>query len=62
MLEWLVGLIPALPLAAALWLGLAIVRDIVKAHGGKMEIKSAESGGTSIILYLPVSDDGKHPV
>ncbi|NTW07304.1 MAG: GHKL domain-containing protein [Syntrophaceae bacterium] len=43
-------------------LGLAIVRDIVKAHGGKMEIKSAESGGTSIILYLPVSDDGKHPV
>ncbi|MEQ8204098.1 MAG: ATP-binding protein, partial [Smithellaceae bacterium] len=43
-------------------LGLAIVRDIIKAHGGKMEIQSAEAGGTSIILYLPVSDDGKHPV
>ncbi len=42
-------------------LGLAIVRDIVKAHGGKMEIKSTVSDGTSIILYLPVSDDGKHP-
>ncbi|MGV8057482.1 MAG: ATP-binding protein [Smithellaceae bacterium] len=38
-------------------LGLAIVRDIVKAHGGKMEIKSLPVQGTSIILYLPVSDD-----
>jgi two-component system, NtrC family, sensor kinase len=38
-------------------LGLAIVRDIVKAHGGKMEIKSSPVGGTSIILYLPASDD-----
>jgi len=40
-------------------LGLAIVRDIVKAHGGKMEIKSSQSEGTSITLYLPVSDDGE---
>jgi two-component system NtrC family sensor kinase len=38
-------------------LGLAIVRDIVKAHGGKMEIKSTQVVGTSIILYLPVSDE-----
>ncbi len=42
-------------------LGLAIVRDIVKAHGGKMEIKSSQVGGTSITLYLPVSDDGERP-
>lgn len=35
-------------------LGLAIVRDIIKAHGGKMEIKSAPVQGTSVILYLPV--------
>ena len=35
-------------------LGLAIVRDIVKTHGGKMEIKSSLGQGTSIILYLPV--------
>lgn len=38
-------------------LGLAIVRDIVKAHGGKMEIKSKQVEGTSIILYLPVSEE-----
>lgn len=35
-------------------LGLAIVRDIVKTHGGKMEIKSSPGQGTSIILYLPI--------
>jgi signal transduction histidine kinase len=38
-------------------LGLAIVRDIVKAHGGKMEIKSSPGKGTAIILYLPSADD-----
>jgi two-component system, NtrC family, sensor kinase len=38
-------------------LGLAIVRDIVKAHGGKMEIRSAIGEGTSIIIKLPLSDD-----
>jgi signal transduction histidine kinase len=38
-------------------LGLAIVRDIVKTHGGKMEIKSSQGQGTSIILFLPVFKD-----
>jgi signal transduction histidine kinase len=38
-------------------LGLAIVRDIVKTHGGKMEIKSSPGQGTSIILYLPIFND-----
>jgi two-component system, NtrC family, sensor kinase len=38
-------------------LGLAIVRDIVKAHGGRLEIKSTLNVGTSIIIYLPVSND-----
>jgi two-component system, NtrC family, sensor kinase len=38
-------------------LGLAIVRDIIKTHGGKMEIKSSPGQGTSIILYLPVFKD-----
>ena len=38
-------------------LGLAIVRDIVKTHGGKMEIKSSLGQGTSIILYLPIFND-----
>ena len=40
-------------------LGLAIVRDIIKMHGGKMEIKSSPGQGTSIILYLPISDNKK---
>ena len=36
-------------------LGLAIVRDITKVHGGTMEIKSAPGQGTSIILILPMA-------
>lgn len=40
-------------------LGLAIVRDIIKTHGGKMEIKSSPGQGTSIILYLPVFKDSE---
>ena len=38
-------------------LGLAIVRDIVKAHGGRMEIQSTPGSGTSVILYLRMADD-----
>jgi len=40
-------------------LGLAIVRDIIKTHGGKMEIKSSPGQGTSIILYLPIFKEGE---
>jgi two-component system NtrC family sensor kinase len=36
-------------------LGLAIVRDIIKVHGGTMEIKSVQGQGTSIILNLPIA-------
>ncbi len=43
-------------------LGLAIVRDIVKAHGGKMEIESTQEEGTSILLYFPAADDVERPV
>jgi signal transduction histidine kinase len=43
-------------------LGLAIVRDIVKVHGGKMEIESNQEEGTSIILYFPAADDVERPV
>jgi signal transduction histidine kinase len=39
-------------------LGLAIVRDIIKVHGGTMEIKSASGQGTSIILNLPIAQQG----
>ena len=37
-------------------LGLAIVRDIIKAHNGRMEILSAPGNGTSVILYLRMAD------
>lgn len=35
-------------------LGLAIVHDILKIHGGRVEIKSQPSEGTRIILYFPI--------
>ena len=35
-------------------LGLAIVQDIAKVHGGKIEIKSSPGEGTEVILYFPV--------
>ena len=37
-------------------LGLAIVRDIVKAHGGQMDMQSMPGSGTSVILYLRMAD------
>jgi signal transduction histidine kinase len=37
-------------------LGLAIVHDIIKTHGGKMAITSPPGKGTSVILYLPVAN------
>jgi len=36
----------------------AIVQDIVKIHGGQIEIKSSPNEGTQIILYFPVIDYG----
>jgi signal transduction histidine kinase len=38
-------------------LGLAIVRDIVKAHGGRMDMQSTPGCGTTVILYLRMADD-----
>lgn len=35
-------------------LGLAIVQDIVKIHGGKIEIQSSPDAGTQVILYFPI--------
>ena len=34
-------------------LGLAIVARFVRAHGGKLEIKSAAGKGTSVRVFLP---------
>ncbi len=35
-------------------LGLAISRSLVEMHGGKFEIQSAESEGTTVICHLPL--------
>jgi len=43
-------------------LGLAIVRDIVKTHGGKIEIRNVPDAGTSIMIYLPVYKDSERTV
>lgn len=37
-------------------LGLAIVQDIIKAHGGQIEITSRPEEGSEIILYFPLVD------
>ncbi|HON58265.1 MAG TPA: ATP-binding protein [Smithella sp.] len=39
-------------------LGLAIVREIVRTHRGRMEIKSTPGEGTSVILHWPVFGEG----
>jgi len=38
-------------------LGLAIVQDIVKIHGGRLEIKSSPGEGTTVTIYLPIADN-----
>ena len=36
-------------------LGPAIVQDIVKMHGGRMEIQSAPGEGTKVVLCFPAA-------
>jgi len=38
-------------------LGLAIVRDIIKTHGGQMDIVSTPGQGTSVIISLRMEDE-----
>jgi signal transduction histidine kinase len=40
--------------SGAAGLGLAIVRDIVQAHGGRIRLRSAPGAGTRFTLDLPV--------
>lgn len=37
-------------------LGLAIVRDIVDGHGGRIEVSSQAGSGTTFSIWLPLSD------
>jgi signal transduction histidine kinase len=41
-------------------LGLAIVQDIVKMHGGRVEIVSSPGEGTKITLHLPTAAAGNN--
>jgi signal transduction histidine kinase len=37
-------------------LGLAIVQDIVKSHGGRFEMTSTPKEGTTVILYFQMAE------
>ena len=52
-------------------LGLAIARQIAKAHGGELTLRSVRGAGASFVMWLPVAagadhseitEDGIHPV
>jgi len=42
-------------------LGLTIVQDIVRAHGGRLSIESHEGAGTSVRIDLPSADASSKP-
>jgi two-component system NtrC family sensor kinase len=42
-------------------LGLPIVEDIVRAHGGAIEIESAEGLGTTVLLRWPLAEADAEP-
>ena len=39
-------------------MGLAIVRSIVEAHGGRIEAENADGGGAHFRFHLPVAPEG----
>ena len=39
-------------------LGLSIVQQIVQAHGGTVEVESEVGKGTTVVLRLPVTEEG----
>ncbi|MBN1904103.1 MAG: HAMP domain-containing histidine kinase, partial [Deltaproteobacteria bacterium] len=38
-------------------IGLSLVNDIIKKHGGRIEVKSHRNKGTTVSVFLPVSPD-----
>ena len=44
--------------SAGVGLGLAICRQIVAAHGGRMEVSSREGEGTTMTVTLPTDREG----
>jgi signal transduction histidine kinase len=37
-------------------LGLSICHEFVRAHGGEIQVESAEGSGTSVRIILPIRD------
>ena len=46
---------------AGVGLGLAIARGFVQAMGGEVAIEDTPGGGTTMVVGLPVADDGSRP-
>jgi PAS domain S-box-containing protein len=44
-----------------LGLGLYITREIVRAHGGSIEVRSAPGSGSTFVVRLPLSSGPAHP-
>jgi signal transduction histidine kinase len=42
------------PTGQGIGLGLSLSYDIIKAHGGKLEVESEKNKGSTFLLYLPV--------
>lgn len=43
------------PVGSGTGLGLPVARDIVRAHGGRIEVRSKPGAGTTVTVFLPVS-------
>ena len=50
---------PAADMTAGAGLGLSIARGIVEAHGGQIELRRPEQGGTQVRVSVPVEGTGR---